>query len=106
MVINKASSYKRCVSKLKKSHKRSELERVRKIEEILTGHDNLQMLVVSSMWKVYRFEKLKGDKRNIFSARISQQYRLEFKPVNGHEYEMIDVIELDLIEISDHYKKL
>ena len=106
MVINKTSSYKRCLGKLKKSHKNGELNRVRMIEEILTGHDNLQMLVASSMWKVYRFEKLKGDRKDAFSARINQQYRLEFKPVNKPGYEMIDVIELDLIEISNHYKKL
>jgi len=106
VVINKTSTYKKCISKLKKQHKIKELSNVWKLEEVLLNHESLQVLMISSIWKMYRFEKLKGNKKGVFSARISQQYRLEFKPVNEDEYDFIDVVELDLYEISNHYKKL
>ncbi len=106
MVINKTSAYKKCISKLKKQHKNKELSNVWKLEEVLLNHESLQALMISSIWKIYRFEKLVGDKKGFFSARINQQYRLEFKPVNEEKYEFIDVVELDLYEISNHYKKL
>lgn len=106
MVINKTSSYNKCISKLKKQHKNKELENIFKLEEVLSNHKSLHVLMISSMWKIYRFEKLVGDKKGSFSARISKQYRLEFKPINETGYEIIDVVELDLKQISNHYKKI
>jgi plasmid maintenance system killer protein len=106
MIINKTSLYKKCISKLKKSHKGKELTKVQMLEEILTNHNSLQELMVSSMWKTYRFEKLIGDKKGIYSARINQQYRLEFRPINDPGYDAKEVIEVDVIEVSNHYKKI
>lgn len=106
MVVNKTSSYLRNLKKLKKSHKEEVLKRITKMEEILMNHDDLQQLSISVMWKMYKFEKLIGDKKGIFSVRLSQKYRLEFKPVNEPGYEFNEVVEVDLIEVSDHYSKL
>jgi len=106
MIINKTSSYKKSITKLKRKHKNKELENICKLEEILLNHKSLHALMISSIWRIYRFEKLIGDTKSIFSARINKQYRLEFKPINEIGYEFIDVVELDLNEISNHYKKI
>lgn len=106
MVINKTSGYKKSINKLKKSHKKKEIEKVSQIEEILIHHNNLKELAQSVMWRIYRFEKLKGDKKEVYSARINQKYRLEFSAVNDKVNKLEEVIELDLLEVSDHYKKL
>ena len=49
-----------------------------------------------------RYEKLKGDKSNLSSVRVSDKYRLEFEEVykDGEVYATI----CRLTELSNHYK--
>lgn len=49
-------------------------------------------------FKSLRFKPLKGDKKGLFSIRINQAYRLEFKVIDE------ETIEIILIEdLSNHY---
>ncbi len=50
--------------------------------------------------KGLHFEALKGDKKGLYSVRVNEQYRLEFKIKN----DIITLIEIILIEhLSKHY---
>ncbi len=51
--------------------------------------------------KSLHFEALKGNKKGMYSIRVNNQYRLEFKI----EKELITLVEIVLIEtLSNHYK--
>jgi proteic killer suppression protein len=49
-------------------------------------------------FKSLRFKPLKGEKKGLFSIRVNQSYRLEFKIINEQTIEII------LIEdLTNHY---
>jgi proteic killer suppression protein len=53
------------------------------------------------LFKSLNFEKLKGDKKDLYSIRVDKQYRLEFRIIN----EVIQLTELVIIEdLSKHYQ--
>ncbi|MEZ5025711.1 MAG: type II toxin-antitoxin system RelE/ParE family toxin [Chitinophagales bacterium] len=49
-------------------------------------------------FKSLRFKPLKGERKGLFSIRVNQAYRLEFKIINEQTIEII-IIE----ELSNHY---
>ena len=54
-------------------------------------------------YNALRYEKLSGNKKGLSSLRINDQYRLEFREVQGQATEA--VIELcSLVDITNHYR--
>lgn len=49
------------------------------------------------------YEKLQGNKKNIESVRVNNQYRIEFRSYE-EEREPNKVIICSLLELSNHYK--
>lgn len=50
-----------------------------------------------------RYEKLKGDKQELSSLRINDQYRLEFREItNTNDHKTVELC--SLVEITNHYK--
>lgn len=54
-------------------------------------------------FRALNFEALKGDKEGLYSVRVSQKYRLEFKVYNLKQNQMFISI-CDIEELSNHYK--
>ncbi len=50
------------------------------------------------------YERLKGDKKELSSVRINDQYRLEFREVVDKTNDTIGVIICSLTNITNHYK--
>jgi proteic killer suppression protein len=48
------------------------------------------------------YEVLKGDKKGIFSIRVNDQYRIEFKTTQVISGTVVTVC--DILELSNHYK--
>jgi len=62
---------------------------------------NIESSVELSKFRGLNFKALKGNKNGIFSIRVDQGYRLEFKLEN----DLIELTEIAIIEeLSNHYK--
>lgn len=49
------------------------------------------------------YEALKGDKEGLYSVRVNQKYRIEFKVYNVQNHQVLISI-CDILELSNHYK--
>ena len=105
MKIIKTPKYLRDLKALDKKHLTDSLERDAKIENVLILHDNLKDLRHTHFWNIYRFEQLNQNLKEKFSCRIDKSRRIIFKPINDYPYEYEDVVEINLEEVSEHYKK-
>lgn len=47
------------------------------------------------------FEALKGDKTGLFSVRVNNQYRIEFKLCNETDNPLLTIC--NIVELSNHY---
>ena len=74
------------------------------IEKFIKRIDLIKLIDNSNEFihfKSLNFEKLKGDKKDLYSVRVDKQYRLEFKIEN----DIIHLVELIIIEeLSKHYE--
>ena len=62
---------------------------------------NVESSVELSKFSGLNFEALKGNKRGLYSIRVDQGYRLEFKIKN----DIIELAEIVIIEeLTNHYK--
>jgi toxin HigB-1 len=63
---------------------------------------NVENSVELSKFRELNFEALKGDKKDLYSIRVDDGYRLEFSLEN----DIIQLTEIAIIEdLSNHYKK-
>lgn len=91
--------YKGAELKGKPKYQEYIVEKFIKRVELLKQIENSKELI---KFKSLNFEKLKGDKMDLYSIRIDKQYRLEFGLVN----DLISLIEIVIIEeLSKHYEK-
>jgi proteic killer suppression protein len=52
--------------------------------------------------KSFSFERLKGNKKHLFSIRINDQYRIEFE-LDNEVLKLAEIVTIE--EISKHYEK-
>ena len=64
----------------------------------------INVLDINSLckYKGLNFEKLIGDKKDVCSVRVNNQYRIEFT-ITEAQGEMVTTI-CNIIELSNHYK--
>jgi len=53
-------------------------------------------------YKALHYEKLKGDKEDLESVRVNDQYRIEFKTTKIVSETVVTIC--NIIELSNHYK--
>jgi len=71
---------------------------IEKFKKTILILNNVSSSVELSKFKSLNFEALKGDKKGLYSVRVNDAYRLEFKILK-------DIIEIVHIEqLSNHYK--
>lgn len=71
---------------------------VLKFKRCVTILKNVSNTVELSKFRSLNFEALKGEKKGLFSIRVDQGFRLEFRIID-------DVIEIVVIEeLSNHYE--
>jgi len=63
---------------------------------------NVESSIELAKFRGLNFEALKGDKKGLYSIRVDDGYRLEFKLEN----DIVELTEIAIIEeLSNHYKK-
>ena len=107
MQIIKTTSYKQDLKKkIINKHLNVELEIINKIEDLIFSSSNMQELILSPFKTVYFIEKLNGNLKEIYTARINKKIRLYMKPVGTYPYNLIELTKIEFIKIDDkHYKE-
>lgn len=106
IIINKSNNYiKDYKKKLIKKNLLNEIERIRKIENLIIESKNMKELMLNPLSKVYSIEKKNGNLKEIYTAKINSKLRLYIKPCAEYPYNELEmIVELDFIEIDDkHY---
>ncbi len=75
------------------------------IEKFIKRVDSLKHLSnAEELFKLksFGFEKLKGDKKHLYSIRINDQYRIEFE-LDKEVLKLAEIVTIE--ELSKHYEK-
>lgn len=105
MRIIKTTAYNRSFKKnLVKKHLISEIDRIDKIEELITSSENLQKLITNPLHIIYGIEKKQGELKEIYTAKVNDKLRLWMKPIGEYPYNMIEITDIEFLQIDNkHY---
>lgn len=71
---------------------------VRVIDLMMSLPDTLALMRINSL----NYERLKGDKKGLSSARVNNQYRIEFEEHTEDGQETATIC--SIVELSNHYR--
>ncbi|MDR2556281.1 MAG: type II toxin-antitoxin system RelE/ParE family toxin [Bacteroidales bacterium] len=75
------------------------ISKYRKIIDVLEG---IQIVTDLFRFNSLRYEKLQGNKKEISSVRINDQYRIEFAEIKNADETVVVIF--NILELSNHYK--
>lgn len=105
MRIIKQPAYERSYKKnIVKKHLTKEIERIDKIEELITDSGNLQKLMQNPLHITYGIEKKSENLKEIYTADVNEKLRLWMKPIGEYPYNMIEITEIEFLKVDNqHY---
>lgn len=105
MRIIKTTTYNKSFNKnLVKKHLIKEIDRIDKIEELITNSDNMQELIINPLHIIYGIEKKQGELKEIYTAKVNEKLRLWMKPVGEYPYNLIEITDIEFLQIDNkHY---
>ena len=94
MKIIKGKNYiKDYKKKIEYKHLFNEIQRIKDIEDLILDSQNLKILLLNPLSKIYGI-----------SAKINQKIRLYIKPIGEYPYNIVEITELEFLKIDDkHY---
>ncbi len=71
---------------------------IKRVDTIKNLSNAEELLMLRSLG----FERLKGNKKHLYSIRINNQYRIEFE-MDNEVLKLVDIV--TIVELSKHYEK-
>lgn len=78
-------------------------EIVRKYKHCINLMRNVPDTIALVKYNALNFEKLIGDRQDLYSIRVNKQYRIEFTVIKDEGIDPVITI-CNIIELSNHYK--
>lgn len=69
---------------------------IRRVDQFIAAENSAEL----RQFKSLHFEALKGDKLGLYSVRVNQQYRIEFR-LNHDAGESLEIVTIE--KLSNHY---
>lgn len=70
---------------------------IRRVDQFIAVENSNEL----RQFKSLHFEALKGDKQGLYSVRVNQQYRIEFR-LNYDAGEQMEIVTIE--DLSNHYR--
>ena len=105
MRIIKTTAYNKSFNKnLVKKYLIKEIDRIDKIEELITNSANMHELITNPLHIIYGIEKKQGELKEIYTAKVNDKLRLWMKPIGEYPYNLIEITDIEFLQIDNkHY---